>query len=102
MANRTIPMYPGESLYIDFDFTQELRSGQTVASGAYTIETDAPVTQVDGSAAVNGAGTIAQARFTLSSGATPGTQWTVTCAATCASPTETRKSYAIIDVLAIP
>ncbi len=101
MTNRTVPMYPGESRYIDFNFTEELRDGQTVASGAYTIEDDAPVTQVDGTAAVNGAGTIAQARFTLAANATPGEQYTVTCAATCANPTETRISYAIIDVLAI-
>lgn len=101
MTNRTVPMFIGESLYIDFDFTQELRSGQTVVSATYTPET--PVTEDGGTAAVNGAGTIAQARFTLPVlGSTDGGQYTVQCTATCANPTETRISYATIIAQIVP
>lgn len=92
-------MYIGEALYIDFDFTQELRAGQTVVSALYTCE--APVTEVGGTAAVNAAGTIAQARFTLPSNAVNGIQYSVQCSATCTGPVETRISYAVIQAQSV-
>lgn len=102
MTNPTIPMYPSESEYIDFVYTQQLRDGQTVASASYTIEATAPITKETGSEAVNSAGNTAQARFTIGSSADAGSQWTITCAATCASPVEVKILHAVVEILDVP
>lgn len=98
--NRTVPMFIGESLYIDFNFAQELRSGQTVVSATYTVES--PLALDGGTEAVNSDGTIAQARFTLPGTAVNGAQYTATCTATCTNPTETRISFATIRAQSVP
>lgn len=99
-VNRTVPMFIGESELINFNFEQRLATGQTVTSATYTCES--PVVEVAASASVNAAGTIAQARFTLPSDAVNGTQYTVKCTATCATPTETKIEYAIIAAQLVP
>jgi len=99
-VNRTIPMFIGESDYIYFNFTQRLASGQTVVSATYTCES--PVTEDGGTATVSAAGTIAQARFTLPGTASDGVQYTVKCTATCATPTETKIEYAVIQAQLVP
>lgn len=98
--NTTVPLFIGESEYISFDFTQRLESGQTVVSATYTCES--PVTEDVGSAAVNAAGTIAQARFTVPPTAVDGVQYTVKCTATCATPTATKILFAIIQAQLVP
>lgn len=99
-VNRTVPMFIGSSEYISFNFAQRLISGQTVTSATYTCES--PVVEVAATAAVNAAGTIAQARFTLPSDAVNGQQYTVKCTATCANPTETKIEYAVITAELVP
>lgn len=100
VVNPTVPMLIGASEYIYFDYTRLLISGQTVVSATYTCE--APVTQDGGTAAVNADGTIASARFTLPGSADDGAQYTVTCTATTANPTETKLLFALIAAAAIP
>jgi len=98
--NTTVPLFIGESEYISFDFTQRLQTGQTIVSAIYTC--DAPMTEDSASAAINGTGTIAQARFTLPESASDGGQYTVKCTATCATPTATKILFAIITAQLVP
>ncbi len=99
-VDREIEWWPGESLYIDFDFTRELRSGQTVVSATY--EAESPATMDGGTSAVDEDGKIAQARFTVPDDVDGGTRLTVQCAALCTNPVETRHQYAVIVVVAEP
>jgi len=92
--NTIVPLFIGESEFISFDFTHRLESGQTIVSAVYTCES--PITEDDGSAAVNATGTIAQARFTVPPTALDGIQYTVKCTATCATPTATKILFATI------
>lgn len=100
VVNPTVPMLIGESDYVYFDFTRRLETGQTVVSAVYTCES--PVTEDGGTAAVNAAGTIASARFTLPNTAVNGTGYTVTCTATCATPTATKILFAVIAAASVP
>lgn len=100
VVNRTVPGFIGESIYIDFDFTKRLRSGQTIDSATYSPES--PITEDGGTAAVNASGTIAQARFTIPGSAVHGTWYTVECAAVCADPVETKIEYALIFAEEVP
>jgi len=93
-VNRIVPLFIGESEYINFVFTRRLQSGQTVVSAVYTPES--PVTEDANTAAVNAEGTIAQARFTLPPTAVNGQQYTVKCVASCINPIESKIEYAII------
>lgn len=99
-VNRTIPMRIGESELINFNFAQRLITGQTVVSATYACES--PVTEDAATAAVNAAGTIAQARFTVPATAADGIQYTVKCTATCTAPVETKIEYAIITAQLVP
>lgn len=100
VVNPTVPMLIGASEYIYFDYTRILISGQTVISATYTCE--APITEDGGTAAINAAGTIASARFTVPANAVNGTGYTVTCMATTANPTETKPLFAVIAVASVP
>lgn len=99
-VNREIEWWPGESLFINFDFTLELLADQTIISASYVVES--PATMDVGTPAVDGTGKIAQARFTVPDDVDGGTRLTVECAALCSNPTETRHQYAVIVVIAEP
>lgn len=99
-VNRVIPMYIGESEYINFDFTKRLTSGQTIASATYAPES--PMVEVAATAGVSADGTIAQARFTLPAEAVNGRQYTVKCTALCANPTESKILYALVRAELVP
>ena len=101
MANNLqVPLFIGEHEFISFDFTYRLQPGQTVVSAVYTCE--APVTEDAATAAVNSAGTIAQARFYVPPTAVNGTRYTVQCTVTCANPVATKILYALILAIEVP
>lgn len=85
MANTIVNFYAGESKPVDFIFTDDLRSGQTISS--CTFEVESPATWVSGSTTIDGTGTIVQARFAVPSGTAAGARCTVTAVAVCTNPT---------------
>lgn len=98
--NVDVPLFIGEHEFIGFDFTQRLEAGQTVSSAAYTCE--APVTEDGGTAAIDSAGRIAEARFYLPPGAVNGVRYTVQCTASCLNPIATKILYALVLAVEVP
>ena len=94
----------GENRYTEVNMFADLKSGQTVATVLWTIEAGSGITLVGGSNdVVNGAegvASVVRGKFDYTV-AIVGT-WTLTAAATCATPIEVKIANVLVNVQAIP
>jgi len=96
--------YIGENRLTKVNMYADLESGQTVLSVAWTIESGSGITLVVASNDVvngsEGVASVVRGRFDCSA-ANVG-EWTLTAAATCATPTEVKVAHVILRVVAAP